>query len=97
MNNENYIVKIRNLHKYFGDTHILRGIDLDVEKGQLVSIIGRSGCGKTTLLRCLNCLEILDEGTIKIDDLELTRNKDKKELEKNISKIRNKPFNCNTN
>ncbi len=90
MNNENYIVQIKNLHKYFGDTHILRGIDLDVKKGQLISIIGRSGCGKTTLLRCLNCLEILDEGTIKIDDLELSRTKDRKEFENNVSKIRRK-------
>jgi polar amino acid transport system ATP-binding protein len=90
LNNENYIVQIKNLHKYFGDTHILRGIDLDVKKGQLISIIGRSGCGKTTLLRCLNCLEILDEGTIKIDDLELSRTKDRKEFENNVSKIRRK-------
>lgn len=90
MNSENNIVQIRNLHKYFGDSHILRGIDLDVKKGQLISIIGRSGCGKTTLLRCLNCLEILDEGTIKIDDLELTRTKNRKEFEKKVSKIRNK-------
>ena len=78
MNKDNIIVQIRNLHKYFGDSHILRGIDLDIKKGQLVSIIGRSGCGKTTLLRCLNCLEILDEGTIRIEDLELTRTKDRK-------------------
>jgi polar amino acid transport system ATP-binding protein len=90
LNSENKIVQIRNLHKYFGDSHILRGIDLDVEKGQLISIIGRSGCGKTTLLRCLNCLEILDEGTIKIDDIELSRTKDRKEFEKKVSKIRNK-------
>jgi polar amino acid transport system ATP-binding protein len=90
LNSENNIVQIRNLHKYFGDSHILRGIDLDVKKGQLISIIGRSGCGKTTLLRCLNCLEILDEGTIKIDDLELTRTKNRKEFEKKVSKIRNK-------
>lgn len=90
MNTDNNIVQIRNLHKYFGDSHILRGIDLDIQKGQLVSIIGRSGCGKTTLLRCLNCLEILDEGTIRIDDLELSRTKDKKEFQEKANKIRNK-------
>jgi len=90
LNSENNIVQIRNLHKYFGESHILRGIDLDVKKGQLISIIGRSGCGKTTLLRCLNCLEILDEGTIKIDDIELSRTKDRKEFEKKVSKIRDK-------
>jgi len=90
LNKDNIIVQIRNLHKYFGDSHILRGIDLDIKKGQLVSIIGRSGCGKTTLLRCLNCLEILDEGTIRIEDLELTRTKDRKELERKVNKIRKK-------
>lgn len=88
MNIDNKIVEIKNLHKSFGDSHILRGIDLDVNKGQLISIIGRSGCGKTTLLRCLNCLEILDEGTIRIDDIELTRKKGKKEFEENVSNIR---------
>lgn len=88
MNNENNIVTINNLHKYFGETHILRGINLEVNKGQLISIIGRSGCGKTTLLRCLNCLEILDEGTIKIDDIELTRTKSKKEFEQKVKGIR---------
>lgn len=84
------LIQIKNLHKYFGNTHILKGIDLDVEKGQLVSIIGRSGCGKTTLLRCLNCLEILDEGSIKVGNLELTRSTNKKQVERNASDIRKK-------
>lgn len=82
------LIQIRNLHKYFGNNHILRGIDLDVEKGQLISIIGRSGCGKTTLLRCLNCLEILDEGSIKVGNLELTRTNNKKLVEQNATNIR---------
>ncbi len=67
------IIQVNNLHKYFGEYHILKGIDLAVSEGELVSIIGGSGCGKTTLLRCLNCLELLDQGSILIGDIHLER------------------------
>lgn len=67
------LITIRNLHKYFNHVHVLKGIDLDVKKGELISIIGRSGCGKTTLLRCLNCLDILDEGTMEVAGVSLSR------------------------
>ncbi|MCX6155526.1 MAG: amino acid ABC transporter ATP-binding protein [Candidatus Kapabacteria bacterium] len=67
------MITIRNLHKYFNHVHVLKGIDLDVKKGELISIIGRSGCGKTTLLRCLNCLDILDEGTMEVAGVSLSR------------------------
>ena len=67
------IIQVNNLHKYFGEYHILKGIDLSVNEGELISIIGGSGCGKTTLLRCLNCLEILDQGSIVIDNIRLER------------------------
>ena len=60
-------VEIRNLHKYFGDNEVLRGIDCDVEAGEVVCIIGPSGSGKSTFLRCINCLETPTEGTIKVD------------------------------
>lgn len=52
---------------------MLKNIDLHITKGEFVSIIGSSGCGKTTLLRCINCLEILDSGSISIDDTVLER------------------------
>ncbi|OOR99017.1 polar amino acid ABC transporter ATP-binding protein [Haemophilus paracuniculus] len=61
------MLKIRNIHKTFGDNPILRGIDLDIEKGQVVVILGPSGSGKTTFLRCLNALEMPEQGTLNFD------------------------------
>ena len=66
---EDVIVSVRGLHKFFGETHILRGIDLDVWQGEAVMVIGRSGSGKTTLLRCINFLEEPTLGTIEVDGL----------------------------
>ena len=51
------MISVRNLHKTFGTHTVLRGIDLDINKGEVVVILGPSGSGKTTLLRCLNALE----------------------------------------
>ena len=51
------MVKVKQLHKRFGDLHVLRGIDLEVKKGEVVVIIGPSGSGKSTFLRCINHLE----------------------------------------
>ena len=51
------MLEIRNIHKSFGSTPVLGGIDLDVKQGDVIAIIGPSGSGKTTLLRCLNYLE----------------------------------------
>lgn len=68
-----YIIDAKGLHKYFRGHHILKGIDFQVKPGELISVIGRSGCGKTTLLRCLNCLEIFDAGIIRIAGITLTR------------------------
>lgn len=61
------MVRVRGLRKAFGDLEVLRGIDLDVPKGQVVSIIGPSGSGKSTLLRLLMTLDRPDAGTIEID------------------------------
>ncbi|PJG83198.1 amino acid ABC transporter ATP-binding protein [Caviibacterium pharyngocola] len=58
------MIKVRNIHKTFGENPVLRGIDLDIEKGQVVVILGPSGSGKTTFLRCLNALELPEQGTI---------------------------------
>jgi len=63
------IVSIRGLHKYFGQNHVLRGVDLDVWQREAMMIIGRSGSGKTTLLRCTNFLDEPTEGSIEIDGL----------------------------
>ncbi|HEJ1327437.1 amino acid ABC transporter ATP-binding protein [Pseudomonas aeruginosa] len=66
MNNKNPAVEIRGLHKNFGGIEVLRGIDLKVERGQTVSILGSSGSGKSTMLRCINWLEVPDGGEIYI-------------------------------
>lgn len=58
------ILEVKNIYKSFGRNHVLRGIDFNLEQGEVLSIIGSSGSGKTTLLRCLNSLEFADEGQI---------------------------------
>ena len=65
------IIHIENIHKHFGTVHALRGVCLDVHKGEVVVIIGPSGSGKSTLLRCINRLEDYDAGRIVVDDITL--------------------------
>ena len=60
------LLEINNLHKRFGKDHVLRGIDLSVQKGEKIAILGASGSGKSTLLRCLNFMEMPSEGTISL-------------------------------
>ena len=65
------ILEVKGLRKAFGNTQVLRGVDLTLEQGQVLSIIGSSGSGKTTLLRCLNFLETPDEGELYVKGEEL--------------------------
>ncbi|GAP10070.1 amino acid ABC transporter ATP-binding protein, PAAT family [Bellilinea caldifistulae] len=65
------IIHIENVHKRFGNVHALRGVNLDVYKGEVIVIIGPSGSGKSTLLRCINRLEEFDEGRIVVDGIPL--------------------------
>ncbi len=65
------IIHIKNVHKFFGHVHALRGVNLDIHKGEVVVIIGPSGSGKSTLLRCINRLEEFDEGMIIVDGIPL--------------------------
>jgi polar amino acid transport system ATP-binding protein len=65
------ILSLRGVEKSFGQNAVCKGIDLDVEKGQMVCLIGASGSGKSTLLRCINLLEPIDDGTIHLDDVDI--------------------------
>jgi polar amino acid transport system ATP-binding protein len=66
------MLALEGLHKRFGDLHVLRGIDMQVERGQVVCVIGPSGSGKSTLLRCINLLEPPDEGRILLEGRTIT-------------------------
>jgi len=66
------VVKVEGLHKYFGRNHVLRGVDLEVHKGEVVVLIGPSGSGKSTFLRCLNFLEDPTSGDITIGGVHVT-------------------------
>lgn len=76
------MISIRNLQKHYGDLVVLKGIDLDVRRGEKVVVLGPSGSGKSTMLRCVNALEDADGGTITIDGVEITDRKT------NINKVR---------
>jgi polar amino acid transport system ATP-binding protein len=65
------IIHIDQIHKYFGHVHALRGVSLDIYKGEVVVVIGPSGSGKSTLLRCINRLEEFDQGQIVVDGITL--------------------------
>ena len=65
------MIRVENLQKRFGDNEVLTGIDENIEKGEVVVIIGPSGSGKSTFLRCLNLLEVPDEGKVFLDDQQI--------------------------
>ena len=75
----NPFIRIVDLHKTFGDHDVLKGINLEVNKGEVVSIIGSSGSGKSTILRCINLLEEPTRGDILIDGQSAIRNELSKE------------------
>ena len=81
------MLEIRNIQKSFGALRVLQGIDLSVQKGDVIAIIGPSGSGKTTLLRCLNFLEHADAGTMRFDGESFEMGKVSK---KDIARLRKK-------
>ncbi|MBQ0099755.1 MAG: amino acid ABC transporter ATP-binding protein [Firmicutes bacterium] len=82
-------LEIKNFHKKFGQTEVLKGIDLSINKGDVVSIIGSSGSGKTTLLRCINFLEMPDNGIMLLDGNTLFDSQEnKKDNEKTLREKR---------
>ncbi|HFI0667880.1 TPA: amino acid ABC transporter ATP-binding protein [Streptococcus suis] len=66
------IISIKDLHKYFGDNEVLKGIDLDIQQGEVVVIIGPSGSGKSTFLRTMNLLEVPTKGNVTFEGVDIT-------------------------
>lgn len=85
---EKPIIKVRGLHKYIGPVHIIKGVDLDVRPSEVIVIIGPSGGGKSTFLRCLNFLEEPTAGTIEVDGVEVNAEESSGQLKKRIREIR---------
>ncbi len=79
--NEN-IISMTKIDKYYDDFHVLKNIDFNVKKGEIVVVCGPSGSGKSTLIRCINGLEDIDEGTILVDNTDIHASK------KNLKEIR---------
>ena len=85
---EQPVVRIRELHKSYGDLEVLKGVDLDVKRGEVVVILGPSGSGKSTLLRCVNLLEVPTSGKIFFEDTEITNpSTDINELRKHVGMV----------
>ena len=82
MQEKETVVKIKGLHKWYDDFHVLRGIDLEVKQSEIIVICGPSGSGKSTLIRCVNRLETHDKGEIVVRGVTLSNDV------KNIEKIR---------
>jgi len=82
------MIKIKNLHKYYGDLEVLKGIDMEVKEGQVVCMIGSSGSGKSTLLRCINFLEKKNQGEIWIDNKQVfSRGKDINQIRQKVGMV----------
>lgn len=82
------IVRIENLHKSYGDLEVLKGVDLRVNRGEVVVILGPSGSGKSTLLRCVNLLEVPTSGKVFFEDTEITSpDTDINEIRKHVGMV----------
>ena len=79
------MIKAENIHKSYGDLEVLKGINIEIKKSELISIVGASGAGKTTLLHILGTLDRADSGDILIDNISV-----KKLSEKKLSEFRNR-------
>jgi L-cystine transport system ATP-binding protein len=80
------MLKVTDVHKSFGDNEVLKGITFEVEKGDVVAIVGASGSGKTTLLRCMEFFETADKGTLELGDKKADMSTHSKKLSREIRK-----------
>ena len=76
------LIRLEGIHKWFGDHHVLKGIDLEMSQGQVLVVIGPSGSGKSTLLRCVNLLEEPTSGSVYFDGTDIT------DIRTNLNKVR---------
>lgn len=82
------MVSLKNVHKAFGELEVLKGVSLDVMKGEVICIIGPSGSGKSTLIRCINALNDIQQGSITVEGIEVNDPKlDKLELRKKVGMV----------
>lgn len=82
------MIQVNNVHKYFGELHVLKGITLTVEKGEVLSIIGASGSGKSTLLYCINALESIEQGEVTVDGVQVhDKNTNINQLRQNLGMV----------
>ncbi|CNK82128.1 putative amino acid ABC transporter ATP-binding protein [Yersinia frederiksenii] len=82
------LITINQVQKYYGQNHVLKGVDLDIEMGEVISIIGRSGSGKSTLLRCINGLEAYQHGSIKLGGMTVThRDSQAREISRSVGMV----------
>lgn len=82
------MIRFQNVNKHYGDFHVLRDVNLTIQKGEVVVIIGPSGSGKSTLLRCINRLETISDGLLEVNGIEINnKNTDINDLRKNIGMV----------
>lgn len=88
MQNKTPMLEVRDLHKSFGDLEVLKGINLTVQKGEIIALIGPSGSGKSTLLRSMNHLESIDKGEVWLDGLRVNQPLKGQAFERHINVVR---------
>ncbi len=88
MSNSKPMVEVRDVHKAYGALEVLKGINLSVERGQIIAIIGPSGSGKSTLLRSINHLETVNSGQILLDGVQVNQSLSGRAFERHINAVR---------